>query len=191
MKFSCSCKCFRFIRIFICCHLLIFRRQVFSLFASNSSPITVRLGLVSDNIHFQYLQAQFNSLLVKYNSQYDVLPLFKIEGTTVCWNRGEPPSNRLKNLNRQLVLQNISAVLSLLPPNENELLASFLHGLSIPVLGSGSKEEQWYLRGKVSRLIVRLLQRPSQLISSDMVHGWGDSLALSALGGVSFSFFFN
>ena len=151
MKFGCSCNCFHYIRIFICCHLLNLGQHVSTSFASNSSPLIVRLGLISDNSHFHHLQAQFKSLLAEYNSRSDVLSLVKIESVTVCWNKGEPPGNRFKNLNRLFVLQNVSVVLSMLPPNENELLASFLNGLSIPVLGSGSKEEQWYSSGKVGR----------------------------------------
>lgn len=153
MVFVWSQKCYILIQKFVCYQFFIFSRQVFSSsasFSSNSSPLTVRLGLVSEDLYFDQLRSQFNSLLTEYNSRRYLVPRVKIEGIAVCWSKGERPSIRFNTLNRKLILQNVSAVISLLPSKENQLLTSFLSDLSIPVLGSGSREEQWHSREKVS-----------------------------------------
>ena len=137
--------------LFLCCQIYILG-GISSTLASNSFPIIVHLGFVAKYSHFNHLQSQFNSLLSKYNSRIDMIPFVTIKGIAISWDsRHESPSNRLNTLYRRLALNNVSAVISLLPQKENELLAYFLSDLSIPVLGSGSKEEQWYLKQKVNQ----------------------------------------
>ena len=108
----------------------------------------VTLVFISEDTEHHNLKTAFEFFLKTENEGASTLS--SLQGITIEWKKNDTPNSTYEKIQENIIRQNVSAVVSFLPPKKNYILVNALSKAVIPVIGLQSLTEEFYSDRKVS-----------------------------------------